>query len=248
MEESPALDWYQAVEVVNPYVVKISTPRGFGTGFLIARSKTDAFCAIATAAHVVDFAHYWEEPIRIDHPSSRKSTIVRQGQRAIFLDPARDTAAILFNRGDIPLPDKMLPLGPNKMVLKVGIEIGWLGFPAIAGADLCFFSGRVSSWVQAQEAYLVDGVAVNGVSGGPAFHLDRKLVILMGVVSAYAPNRATGETLPGLGVIRNVTQFHELAPTFESLDQAISQQTPPSVPPSPPPKHEEGVQTIKRNP
>lgn len=241
MSETKPLDWYQAVEIVNPYVVKISTPRGFGTGFLFSRSKTDAFCAIATAAHVVDQAHYWEEPIRIDHVASGKSLVIRQGNRALFLDSSRDTAAILFNRGELPFPEKMLQLAPNKMNLKVGIEIGWLGFPAISGADLCFFSGRVSSWVEKQEAYLVDGVAVNGVSGGPAFHLDNRLIILMGVVSAYAPNRATGETLPGLGVIRNVTQFHELAPTFKSLEQAMSQQAPASAPPTP--QIEDGGQT-----
>jgi hypothetical protein len=43
--------------------------------------------------------------------------------------------------------------------------------------------------------YLVDGVAINGVSGGPVFD-DR--CHLAGLVSAYLPNRvAPNTTLPG---------------------------------------------------
>lgn len=50
----------------------------------------------------------------------------------------------------------------------------------------------------------------------------------MGVVSAYVPNRATGEALPGLAVVRDVSQFHDLAPTFGTLEQAKSQETAPA--------------------
>jgi hypothetical protein len=92
----------------------------------------------------------------------------------------------------------------------------------------------VSCWLSGQGAYLVDGVAINGVSGGPAFHVtgvEEMPVLIMGVVSAYVPNRATGETLPGLSVVRDVAQFHELAPTFASLDQAKSAESPPGPPP-----------------
>ncbi len=85
------------------------------------------------------------------------------------------------------------------------------------------------------EAYLVDGVAINGVSGGPAFAIVGKEIVIMGVVTAYVPNRATGEVLPGLAVVRSVKQFHELAPQFADLDQAKSQETPPSPPSEPPP-------------
>jgi hypothetical protein len=203
------LEWYKAVEIVKPYIVRISTPRGSGTGFLVSRAKSNSICAVATAAHVVDFAHYWEEPIRLDHIASNKSIIIRQNQRAVFIDSNRDTASILFNHADLEFP----------------IE------PLISGAELSFFTGRISSWVQSQEAYLVDGVAINGVSGGPAFNIDGQNIILMGVVSAYVPNRATGEVLPGLCVIRNVTQFHEQAPMFASLDQAKSEETPATPPP-----------------
>lgn len=236
----PQMTWSRAVELIEPHVVRISTPRGSGSGFLISNGRNNDICGIATAAHVVDHAHYWEEPIRIDHVSSGKSVVVRRDERAVLLDLNRDTAAVLFHRGELPLPADPLPLAPKDMFLKVGNEIAWLGFPAIPAANLCFFTGHVSAWVEAQSAYLVDGVAINGVSGGPAFHVqdaEQGEVVVMGVVSAYVPNRATGEVLPGLSVVRNVAQFHELAPTFASLDQAREAE-PPAEPPAPAPEGE----------
>ena len=62
---------------------------------------------------------------------------------------------------------------------------------------------------------------------------------VIGVVSAYVPNRATGDVLPGLSVVRDVTQFHELAPTFASLDQARDAE-PPAEPPTSVRPDEEG--------
>lgn len=224
--------WYDAVTLLEPHIVKLSTTRGQGTGFLISTGPT--MCAIATAAHVIDHAHYWEEPIRVDHASSGKTTLVRNSERAVFLDPLHDTAALLMVKGDIPFPDSVLPLAPKGKFLRVGNDIGWLGFPAVATARICFFGGRISAWDDVAKAYFVDGVAINGVSGGPAFHLATPLPMIIGVVSAYMPNRATGEVLPGLSLVRDVTQFHELAPTFASISQAKAQES-PATPPSPPP-------------
>lgn len=228
------ITWSRAVEMLKPHVVRISTPRGSGTGFLISNGHNNAVCGIATAAHVVDHAHYWEEPLRIDHVATGKSLVIRRDDRAIFLDLSRDTAAILFNRAELPLPADPLPLVPKDKSVKVGVEIGWLGFPAIPAASLCFFEGIVSAEVVAQNAYLVDGVAINGVSGGPAFHLsssETNPVYVMGVVSAYVPNRATGEVLPGLSVVSPIQQFHDLAPAFASIDQARKAEE-PAEPPS----------------
>lgn len=249
----PPMAWSRAVELIQPHVVRISTPRGSGTGFLISNGKNNSICGIATAAHVVDHAHYWEEPIRVDHVSSGKSVVVRRDDRAVLLDLNRDTAALLFDRGALPLPAEPLALGPRDMFLKVGNEIGWLGFPAIPSANLCFFAGSVSAWLQDQSAYLVDGVAINGVSGGPAFHVleledpkpEERALTIMGVVSAYVANRATGEVLPGLSVVRDVAQFHELAPTFASLDQAREAEA-PAEPPGPRPETEDRGDTPTR--
>ena len=222
-------EWHNIIDIVTPHVVRIWTPQGSGTGFLVSLSKSTSLCAIATAAHVIAHAHYWEEPLRIEHLASAKTLLLRQPDRAINLDSIKDTAAITFERRDLALPDEILPLTEKDKHFKAGVEIGWLGYPAIPRASLCFFSGRVSAWVEAEDAYLVDGVAINGVSGGPAFTLWGGM--LAGVVSAYIPNRNAGEALPGLAVVRGVNQFHEVADSFRSLDEAKATETPATEPP-----------------
>jgi trypsin-like peptidase len=238
------MEWAEAIEVLQPYVVKIATPRGSGTGFLVSRSFTTNICAVATAAHVVDNANYWEEPLRIHHYLSGESILLRTGDRAIFLKEEVDTAAVLFDGSQFELPGNPLDLTPEQKHLKPGYEIGWLGFPAFASSSLCFFSGRVSAWLEERESYLANGVVINGVSGGAAFYVGEEGLTLIGVVSAYIPNRATGETLPGLCEIRGVGQYQELAKQFESLDQARSEQTAPDAPPPPPPE-EPGIERAK---
>ena len=224
-------EWYQAIEQIKELVVRIWTPQGSGTGFIVSTSKKTPLCAIATAAHVIHHAHYWEEPIRIEHQSSGKTILLRAADRAINVQSADDTAGIVFVRGDIDLSESTPPLTPKDKYFKPGVEIGWLGYPAIPRASLCFFSGHISAWIDSESAYLVDGVAINGVSGGPAFILPG---VLAGVVSAYIPNRATGESLPGLAVIRGVNQFHDLAQSFKNLDEAKAKETPPGeAPPMP---------------
>ncbi|MBS0152813.1 MAG: hypothetical protein JSR31_17950 [Nitrospira sp.] len=55
------IPWFAAFEEVEPYVVKITTPQASGTGFLIATTKGNSLLGIATAAHVIDVPHYWEQ-------------------------------------------------------------------------------------------------------------------------------------------------------------------------------------------
>jgi hypothetical protein len=242
------MEWYRAVEIITPHVVRITTPQGTGSGFLVTQSSDDQVLGIATAAHVVDHAHYWEQPIRVQFAATGETRLLRAHDRAIVLDEGRDTAVILMpkeGQGGLPAPMPLIPEGLN---LKVGNTIGWLGYPAISGSHLCFFTGTVSAWVDGMSAYFVDGVAINGVSGGPAFitYPDDALEII-GVVSAYMPNRVTGETLPGLGIIRDVYQFQELIRNVRSFEEAKSQETPPAdAPPPPAPTDEPGVQSSAR--
>jgi hypothetical protein len=201
------------------------SPRGSGT---VSTAKNSSLCAIATAAHVVAQAHFWEEPVRIQYQSTGATLLLRDADRAIIVRNRTDTAALVFERGELQLPEVALELGPKDKHLRVGVDIGWLGFPASAN-HLCFFGGRIPAWQSDSDAYLVDGVAINGVSGGPAFKLQEDCAILMGIVSAYMPNRATGEVLPGLAVIQGVTDLHDVVAGFSTLDQAQSEQTPPSA-------------------
>lgn len=70
-------------------------------------------------------------------------------------------------------------------------------------------------------AYLIDGVAINGVSGGPVMYgTETDGIQIVGTVSAYQANRVTGETLPGLLIAQDVSHFHTVASTVQSLDEA----------------------------
>lgn len=221
------MEWHEAIIQIEPFVVRISTPQVSGTGWLVSSSDKTKYCAIATAAHVINHAHYWEEPIRISHPVSNNSLLLHSHERVILLNPPVDSAGIFFDRSNLALPTKPLDLIPADKYLKSGVEIGWLGFPSIAKAGLCFFSGRISAYIQEDSTYFVDGVAINGVSGGPAFNLGIKTFQLMGIVSAYIPNLATGAVLPGVAVVRDVAQFHGLAESFKSFDDAKTHESPP---------------------
>jgi hypothetical protein len=233
-ESTVGLEWHEAVDLIMPYVVRITTPQGSGTGFLVSRSTTEPIVGIATAAHVVDHAHYWEQPIRIQHHQSGKSVLLRPTERAILMEPRHDTAAIVFPNTELPLPVDPPKLIEERSWVKVGSQVGWLGFPAVSPTNLCFFSGAVSAWLSDEHAYLIDGVAINGVSGGPTLLLMWDHILVVGVVSAYIANRATGETLPGVSVVRDVSQFQALVRQFESLDEAKKEQAPVTSDPPPP--------------
>ena len=244
--DSLATPWNMVVETVQPHVVRLSTPSGWGTGFFLANAAGGTITAVATAAHVVQHAHLWEDPIRIHHPASGAAAVLRHNERAMRVDAESDTAVLVFPSGGITFPADPMGLAPKGRHLTVGVEIGWLGFPAIPAADLCFFHGRISAWSDALGAYLVDGNAINGVSGGPTVAVVRGTLHLIGVVSAYAPNRATGEALPGLAVVRSVERFHDEVAAIKSFDEAKATETPASPPADLPPA-EPGAPTRGRS-
>src|ERR1043165_1964110 len=155
------MEWHHGIEQLRPSVLRISTPQCAGTGWLLSLSKTTGLCGIATAAHVIDHAHYWEQPLRIHHPISGKTVLLRPADRAIHLYEEADTAAIVFDRFTLDLALASPTTIASDTYIKPGVEIGWLGFPAVAKTEMCFFSGRVSTYVQSSEMYLVDGVAIN---------------------------------------------------------------------------------------
>jgi hypothetical protein len=245
----PAFEWHECIAKITPYVFQISTPDGSGTGWLLRNSASGTLCSVVTAAHVIDHAHYWEEPIRLTHTVSGESILLRPSDRAISVDHTADTAALVFNRGTLTLPNDPLPLFEKGYTLKSGVEIGWLGFPSVARSTMCFFSGHVSACLDGESSYLVDGVAINGVSGGPAFRRVIDATELVGLVSAYIPNRATGDVLPGVALIRDVEKLHDVVERFNSFDQAKTAETKPTEPPPPPQPSTEpdaGAKTSKK--
>ena len=238
------MPWHVAFQTVKPYVVKIITPQASGTGFLVACTGNQEFLGIATAAHVIDFPHYWEQPIRIQHFQSGKTVFLNNPDRFIDIDYERDIACIVIKGGELPFPKDALPIISEGNHLKVGVEVGWIGFPAIAPTNLCFFSGNTSSWVESEGFYFVDGVAINGVSGGPTFSISREnSVQIIGFVSAYVPNRATGAQLPGLCVVRDVLPLYKTIKGLKNLEEAKKKEKTSAEPPPPPTAPSFGEQT-----
>ena len=122
------ITWREAIEIVEPHVVKIDTPRGSGTGFLCAYTEDNKICGVATAAHVINQSHLWEEPIRIQHFISGETKLLHASNRVIFLDLKLDTAVILFKRGKIPFPENTLTFIPEKKLLKWELKLVGLAF------------------------------------------------------------------------------------------------------------------------
>jgi hypothetical protein len=216
------MNWHHAIETISPHVVKIETPTGYGTGFLALYNHDRSWCGIATAAHVVSHADEWQQPVRLIRADGvGKPCFLKAEERVIFLDRSTDSAIVLFFKRELQLPECPIGLLPIEQPCRIGVDIGWLGFPAIELHTLCFFAGIVSARQANRKAYLIDGVAINGVSGGPVFHSPTPdEVQIIGCVSAYHANRVTGETLPGLLRAQDVSHFHDIASYIRSLDEA----------------------------
>lgn len=213
------MNWEQAIAEVTTHVVRIETPTSAGTGFLAFYNADSSWCAIATAAHVVKHADDWQQPIKIKNQHG--STTLLPNSRAIYLDPARDSAVIIFFKGSLQLPQIPITMRPMDSPCNMGATIGWLGYPAIAPDTLCFFSGRISARHSSNRAYFVDGVAIHGVSGGPVFHLTKGGgVEAIGAISQYIPNLTAGQSWPGLLIAQDVSQFHDTYQTVKSVDEA----------------------------
>lgn len=235
------MDWDPVIQKVGPYVVKIETPSGSGTGYLCTYSENGRFCGIATALHVVQQADEWQQPIRIHNHDFTKTTFLKEDDRFIYANYKNDSAVILCPAADLGLPETLIQLRPVQSPLSIGAEVGWLGFPGLAAYTLCFFSGNISAR-RNQGGYFVDGVAINGVSGGPVLYRDgTNGVQFVGIVSAYHANRLTGDTLPGLLIAQDVSHFEQSIKSIRDLDEARKKaaeeeaKKPKNEPPASPP-------------
>jgi hypothetical protein len=220
----PKPEWYELIDLLEPSIVKIETPQGYGSGFLCAYNEDKSVVAIATAHHVVEQADKWLQPIRIYNAASKETVTLRaEADRLIYPDVQKDSAVILVPAPalkTLKFPNTPIRFGPSDKHLKIGIEVAWLGFPSIGPDTLCFFCGKISAWQQATSAYLIDGVAINGVSGGPVFHTTASGPWIIGTITAYMPNRLSAGTLPGLSVAQDVSHFQQIVNEMKNWDEA----------------------------
>jgi hypothetical protein len=216
------MEWFEAAARVSPYVVKIETPAASGTGFLCLYTK-GKLSGVATADHVIAEADRWEQPMRMIHSSTGGQLLLKPEQRVVFRSPDNDSAVIVFTGSTLGFPDDLLPLLPANQRLKLGVAVAWLGYPSVGGAELCFFTGSISAYQK--NAYFIDGVAINGVSGGPVFDVyPADTARIIGTLSAYRYNLAGGTALPGLSFAQDVTYLHNTISVIESMDDAREKQ------------------------
>lgn len=215
------MSWQKAYEKIKPYMIRIESESGFGTGFLFAYTANNSLVAFATACHVVEDVEEWKKPLKIKHYASEKTIYLESKDRVILIDKQRDTATILVRSDVFDLPKVTLPLLPPDKVKKVGVSLGWTGFPSLSPQNLCFFSGVVSFYNLADESYLIDGVAINGVSGGPVFsEFGDSPPQIVGVISAYISNRRDGGSLPGLLKAQDLAILHKHISSLKSFNEA----------------------------
>jgi hypothetical protein len=215
------MNWDPVVRKVMPFVVKIETPSGSGTGFLCGYTGNKSLCLIATALHVVSQCDEWQQPIKLHNIGFQKTTFLKESDRVIFKNYARDSAVLLIPNGQLIFPEELIKLRPMESPVDIGCEVGWLGYPGIASSNLCFFQGNISARLEDRSAYLIDGVAINGVSGGPVFYIDPSPELqFVGAISAYHANWQQGQTLPGLSVAQDVSHFHGVIQHVNSLEDA----------------------------
>jgi hypothetical protein len=195
--------WETVIPKLEPLIFQVHAGDSIGTAFAIGISRGDGgrHTMLVTALHVVESVLGSDLPLDLVDGKGEKVSAYTTGPVHIYpVGPKEcDTALIqLPTREPVLPPNALLPL-PFETMAPRGTSIGWLGFPGLVFPELCFFRGVVSGFREQPPIYLVDGVAINGVSGGPAF--DRRGLII-GLISAYVPNQVSaGTTLPGLMII-----------------------------------------------
>ena len=120
----------------------------------------------------------------------------------------------------VPVPTTMLPLMPSSKFKQNGVKLAWAGYPAIASRTLCYFQGSVSAFNRDNDSYYIDGIAINGVSGGPVFDEKDNAPEIVGIVSAYHYNRQSGGNLPGLLMAHDATHLNQIIEKLKTLDEA----------------------------
>ena len=199
----PKITWEKVVDRVEPIVFRLLAGDLAGTCFAVSIGREPKAKSInymfATAWHVVKGIAGSGQSIFMVAADGKTVCEAEAGCYAIFPlgTEAFDTALIMVKSPEnIVSQNELLPIfGPETQIPR-GIEIGIVGFPGIAGSEFCFFKGVVSGYLNKPSIYLVDGVAISGVSGGPAFDNRAQIV---GLVSSYIPNKVDDHTtLPGL--------------------------------------------------
>ena len=205
-------DWQHHVDEITQQVLRIETQSVSGTGFVHYARRGGTRC-IATARHVVVDVLEKKESFRVWH-GSRTFDFGKDSKGFVVVQQkdADDSAVIAVIDHDLPMPRVSLASPEERREVRIGMEVGWLGFPALDGVNgkICFFSGRISFVDETTNRFLIDGTAVHGCSGGPVFCVTTNGARIIGALSSYIPNANNmpkGGYLPGLTAAVNVSDY-----------------------------------------
>jgi hypothetical protein len=230
------MDWSKPVSKITPFIVRIHTQQKRGTGFIFWQNKD--YCCIATAYHVVEDANVvgWEHPIYLMQPNGKVVRLNPENRNISKLneDINGDSAAIFIWKTGLDFPPECLPLWDFSQEIPIGTEVGWLGYPILIDDNITqpsFFSGTISNHLPALQQYVIDGVAINGVSGAPLFWKRGKDVpYVIGTLSSYFPNRVTiqgsVEAWPGVSLSHSFSAFNPVVADLRKIE-AVKHTEPP---------------------
>ncbi len=182
------MNWSLFVDGITPFVVKIRTQFSYGTGYIFWQNED--LCCIATANHVIAPATVdkWEQAICITQPNGSSVRFYPQHRNILHNLEGGDSAAILVKKDGLSFPPECLPIWNFSGEIPIGTNVGWLGFPQIVNEEILnpsFFSGNISNVFPHLKQYAIDGVAINGVSGGPLFcQSDANTPLVIGTISS----------------------------------------------------------------
>ena len=219
-------------EFFGNIIIRIETETGSGTGF-VYRNR-DGLALIATAAHVINQADIDGTPITLSNDRNLAPISLLKSERVISknFSPSTGDAAIISIKPQIlgKFPKDELPILGWQQIIATGERIGWVGFPTTHFDTLCFFSGHISARLNGtRAAYLVDGSAICGVSGGPAFRLDHQHsgggVYIIGIISQFypfqtprTPTDKRQDSYPGLMQVESFDQVKGLVAEIDRLN------------------------------
>lgn len=220
------MNWSSFVNEITPFVVKIRTQFGYGTGYIFWQNKD--LCCIATANHVIAPAtvEQWEQVISITQPNGNSVRYYPQHRNILHNIEGGDSAAILVNKSELILPSHCLPIRDFSGEIPIGTNVGWLGFPQVVDQGILnpsFFSGNISNVFQHLKQYAIDGVAIHGVSGSPLFCESKaNTPLVIGTISSYFPNTlfADGreQSLPGISIAHSFSAFKDVVVELQDME------------------------------
>ena len=195
------------------FLIELGSTTGTCFAVLISPTKTKGKKSyiFATAWHVIEKLTRTNRPIKLVTADKSKAYEIMPDSYTIYREGPKefDTGIIeVSSERALVFEKDLLPMLDFEELLPRGSEVAAVGFPGLADEEFCFFRGVISGYSKKPPAYLVDGVVLNGVSGGPA--IDRQARII-GLVSSYLPNRVDrNTTLPGLTTLIPISSIRSL--------------------------------------